>query len=268
MLLSNKFKLDFFEIMNKYAYYFLYFLFSITLFEFITDIHLAVHTPNRFHIPSAFFTNANDLSVVVIQLFMLISVLKKRSDPQWKYTLAFALTTFIVFITLSRLALVAFIIISIFIFLSKSFRWKDLIINIIVISLSIVYLSIDLPTAKTSSTIVDRSKTRISSMTEIDYGSFESTEESVKDTLIKLDNDGDTIVSSSHVRLDIYKISLRNPDKFIFGYGFNSDREVITRYKTLPYKIVNSHSYFIQLIFYFGWIGGRIMLFLVECIRN
>ena len=260
ILLSNKFKLDFFDIMNKYSYYFLYFLFSITLFEFFTDIHLAVHTPNRFHIPSAFFTNANDLSVVVIQLFMLISILKKRTDPQWKYTLAFVLTTFIVFITLSRLALVAFIIISIFILLSKSFRWKDLIINIIVISLSLLYLSIDLPTAKTSSTVVDRSKTRISSMTEIDYGSFESTEESIGNTSIEFDNHGDTVVSSTHVRLDIYKIPLRNPEKFIFGYGFNSDKQVITKYKTLPYKIINSHSYFIQLIFYFGWIGLTLML--------
>jgi hypothetical protein len=97
-------------------------------------------------------------------------------------------------------------------------------------------------------------------MTEIDYSSFESTNESVTDSLIKYNKEGAPLVSSTHIRLDIYKIPLRNPDKFVFGDGFYSDKEVITTYKTLPYKIINSHSYFIQLIFYFGWIGLSLIL--------
>lgn len=256
LLLSNKFNDDFFTIIKSFGYFLIYFLFAFTLFEFITDIHLPVHTYNRFHIPSTFFTNSNDLSVIMIQLFMLISVLNKKSDPQWKYPLAFMLTTFVVFITLSRLALVAYIIISIFIFLSKSFRWKDLIINTLVIISTLVYLSTGLPTAKSSTTTVDRSKTRIFSMTHPGYDG-----ENSKKAEIKLNIEGDTVVSSTKVRLDIYKIPFNNPRSFIFGYGFNSDKLVIQKYKTLPYKIVNSHSYFIQLIFYFGWIGFSFMVF-------
>ena len=255
VLLSNKFDNDFFTTIKWFAHFLIYFLFAFTLFEFITDIHLPVHAPNRFHIPSAFFTNANDLSVIMIQLFMLISVLKKKADPQWLYTTAFLLTTFIVFVTLSRLALVAFIVISGFIFLSKSFRWKDLIINVLIIASTLIYLSTDLPTAMSSKTTVDRSKTRIHSMTHLDYGEAKDSEKP------SLNTEGDTIVSSTKVRLDIYKIPFNNPKEFIFGYGFNSDKTIIQKYKTLPYKIVNSHSYFIQLIFYFGWIGFSLMIF-------
>ena len=260
ILLSNKFDSDFFTIIKWFAHFLIYFLFAFTLFEFITDIHLPVHAPNRFHIPSSFFTNANDLSVIMIQLFMLISVLKKKIDPQWLYTTAFVLTTFIVFVTLSRLALVAFIVISTFIFLSKSFRWKDLIINSLVIISALVYLSTDLPTVKSSTTTIDRSKSRIHSMTHLDYGEAKSDENSDL-AMPNLNSEGDTVVSSTNVRLDIYKIPFNNPRAFIFGYGFNSDKTIIQKYKTLPYKIINSHSYFIQLIFYFGWIGFSLMMF-------
>ncbi len=260
LLLSNKFNDDFFTIIKWFGHFLIYFLFAFTLFEFITDIHLPVHAPNRFHIPSAFFTNANDLSVIMIQLFMLISVLKKKTDPQWIYTVAFLLTTFIVFVTLSRLALVAFIVISIFIFLSNSFRWKDLIINSLVIISTLVYLSTGLPTSKSSTTTVDRSKTRIFSMTHPGFGESESDENSDL-AISNLNSEGDTVVSSTKVRLDIYKIPFNNPKEFVFGYGFNSDKTIIQKFKTLPYKIVNSHSYFIQLIFYFGWIGFSFMVF-------
>jgi hypothetical protein len=261
MLLANSFKEQFFESMARYAHYLLYFLFAWMMFELFTDIHLPVHTPNRFHIPSTFFTNANDLSVIVIQLFMIISVLKKRDEPQWRYTLAFFLSFIVVFITMSRLALLSFVIISIFIFLSKSYRWKDLIINVIVIGLTLTYLSFDLPNPRTSKSIIDRSKTRVILIKDIDYSSLESIDESSSDTFTQLtDENKDTTFSSSRIRFDIYSIPLRQPDKFIFGYGFNSDKEIITRYRTIPHKIINSHSFFIQLIFYFGWIGFILMV--------
>jgi hypothetical protein len=259
MLLSNRLNNTFFTYVKKFAYFLIFFLFAFTLFEFITDIHLPVHTPNRYHIPSTFFTNANDLSVIMIQLLMLVSVLKKKSDSQCLYRIAFLLTTFVVFVTLSRLALVAFIIISISIFLSKEFKRKDLIINSLVIILTLVYLSIDIPSPKNSSTVVDRSKTRISSMTH-----FDEDEDDLNslDDYQNLDLDSEITISSTRIRMDIYRIPFRNPSEFIFGNSFNSDKEIITKHRTLPYKIVNSHSYFIQIIFYFGWIGlGLMVLF-------
>jgi hypothetical protein len=259
MMLSNKFKTDFFRHIKEFAYFLIFFLFAFTLFEFITDIHLPVHTPNRYHIPSTFFTNANDLSVIMIQLLMLVSVLKKKSDSQCLYRIAFLLTTFVVFVTLSRLALVAFIIISISIFLSKEFKRKDLIVNSLVIILTLVYLSIGIPSPKNSSTVVDRSKTRISSMTH-----FDEDEDDLNslDDYQNLDLDSEITISSTRIRMDIYRIPFRNPSEFIFGNSFNSDKEIITKHRTLPYKIVNSHSYFIQIIFYFGWIGlGLMVLF-------
>jgi hypothetical protein len=192
---------------------------------------------------------------------MIISVLKKRDEPQWRYTLAFFLSFIVVFITMSRLALLSFVIISIFIFLSKSYRWKDLIINVIVIGLTLTYLSFDLPNPRTSKSIIDRSKTRVILIKDIDYSSLESIDESSSDTFTQLtDENKDTTFSSSRIRFDIYSIPLRQPDKFIFGYGFNSDKEIITRYRTIPHKIINSHSFFIQLIFYFGWIGFILMV--------
>jgi hypothetical protein len=231
------------------------------MFELFTDIHLPVHTPNRFHIPSTFFTNANDLSVIVIQLFMIISVLKNRDEPQWRYTLAFILSSLVVFITMSRLALLSFVIISIFIFLSKSYRWKDVIINVVVIGLTLTYLSFDLPNPRTSKSIIDRSKTRIILIKDIDYSSLESFDESSNDAYTQLtDENNDTTFSSSRIRFDIYSIPLRYPGKFIFGHGFNSDKEIITKYRSIPHKIINSHSYFIQLIFNFGWVGLSLMV--------
>jgi hypothetical protein len=195
----------------------------------------------------------------MIQLLMLVSVLKKKSDSQYLYRIAFLLTTFVVFVTLSRLALVAFIIISISIFLSKEFKRKDLIINSLVIILTLVYLSIDIPSPKNSSTVVDRSKTRISSMTH-----FDEDEDDLSSLAgyQNLDLDSEITISSTRIRMDIYRIPFRNPSEFIFGNSFNSDKEIITKHRTLPYKIVNSHSYFIQIIFYFGWIGlGLMVLF-------
>ena len=255
MLLANENWEEFFRKTKIFALFLLYFLFAVTLFEFFTNIHLPVHAHNTYHIPSAFFTNANDLSVIVIQLFTLITVFTKRSDPKWQYITAFLVTTFIVFLTLSRLALATYIVVSVFIILSKEFSWKQLAINILVIGLSLTYLSFDLPDARSSSTVVDRSKTRINSMTEINLEEFEEENDS---TLVQVEGK-DTIISSTHVRLDIYRIPLRHPGKFIFGYGLNSDKKVITKYRTLPYHIVNSHSFFIQIIFYFGWIGLAIL---------
>ncbi|RUA24988.1 MAG: hypothetical protein DSY76_07145, partial [Bacteroidetes bacterium] len=306
MLLSNRLKDEFFVKVNKYAQLLLYFLFLVTLFEFITNIHLPVHTPNRFHIPSAFFTNANDLSVIVIQLFFLISVLYKKTDSKWTYRIAFLITTFIVFLTLSRLALIAYILVSLSVIFSKRYNWKDFLINTIVIGASLVYLSIDLPTPQSSSTVIDRSKTRINSMTEFDLEELESNSKASNDFPMKSDDtiissspnldsnnknivdypikkedtvvssthspesninnsrfhvEGtDTVVSSTYVRLDIYKTPFRHPEIFIFGHGFNSDKKIIIKYKTLPHHIINSHSFFIQSIFYFGWIGFGIIL--------
>lgn len=256
MLLANKNREYFFQKAKIFAHFLLYFLFTVTLFEFFTNIHLPVHSYNTYHIPSAFFTNANDLSVIVIQLFTLITLLTKRSDPKWQYFTAFLVTTFIVFLTLSRLALATFIIVSVFIFLSKEFSWKQLVINILIIGLSLAYLSFEPPPdARSSSTVVDRSKTRINSMTEINLQEFEDDNDSA---VVQVEGN-DTIVSSTHVRLDIYRIPIRHPEKFIFGYGLNSDKKVITKYRTLPYHIVNSHSFFIQIIFYFGWFGLTIL---------
>jgi len=255
ILLSNRFDNTFFTYVKKFAYFLIFFLFAFTLFEFLTDIHFPVHTSNRFHIPSTFFTNANDLSVIMVQLLMLVSVLKKKKDTQWFYLSAFLLTTFVVFVTLSRLALIAFIIISVSIFLSKEFSRKELIINVLTITLILLYFSIGIPSAKNSSTVIDRSKTRINSMTSFDDEDLNGNGENQK-----IEQASDSHISSTRIRLDIYKIPFHNPSDFKYGKGFNSDKEIITKYRTLPYGIVNSHSFFIQLIFYFGWIGFGLMV--------
>lgn len=242
LLLANKYGSSFFSLIKGFTYFLIFFLFAITILEFISGIHLPVHAENRFNIPSAFFTNSNDLSVISIQLLFVISVLRKKTDPAWQYLIAFLMIGFIVFVTLSRLGLVAFIIVSLSIFLLNSFRWRDLVVNILFIGLTLAYMNIDIPTTKSSSSAMDRSKSRVSSISNIEAESEQKG-------------------SSANIRLDIYKIPLLQPTKFIFGQGYNSDKAVIEKYRTLDYKIINSHSFFIQTIFYFGWIGFGLLVF-------
>ena len=79
--------------------------------------------------------------------------------------------------------------------------------------------------------------------------------------------------SSLAVRYDIYKIPFDNPSYFITGSGFNSDKEVIKKFSSSSHEIINSHSFFIQLIFYFGWLGFAIifsfflLLFLISILK-
>jgi hypothetical protein len=242
-LLAQKYKQQFFTSVQWFSYAMLLFLFIITIFELYTNIHLPVHRLNSDQTPSAFFTNPNDLVVIILQLFFIISVLRKKTDSFWYYFIAFVITGSIVFIIFSRLALVAFIVLSTTIFLSKSFKFRDLAINLALILATIVYMNIDVPSAaEAKENVVDRSKTRLNSIAH-------------------LDKENDKVGSSVNIRLDIYAIPFRNPKEFIWGYGFNADKMVIEKYRSENYHIVNSHSFFIQMIFYFGW-GGFILILL------
>ena len=216
-----------------------YLLFATVIYELYTGNHLPAHSEDlaQKFVPSAFFTNSNDLSVFTLALFLAFTVLNKYFDSKFQYLLITFITGFIIFVTLSRSSLLVFILYFIFSYLKKiSFkRSLILVFSLIIIINGFILIHSKLQTNET----YNRALSRVESISNI------SLKSETKDV-------------SSNLRFSIYKIPFMNFSKFIIGNGFNSDEEVMKYYDTG--KLTNSHSFLIQLIFYFGWLGFILLL--------
>jgi hypothetical protein len=253
ILLGNKFNWDFFKTMFNLSFNLLVLLFLITIFEFFTNIHFRSHNSSENLIPSGFFTNSNDLSVVAISLLMLLMAFSRTYSNSKKDIVITLFSGIIVFITLSRISIIAYFILVFFKFASKINTNKLVILIVPIASLLIIISQIKLPSK--SNSIIERSIIRINSLNN-------------------LESQFNNKKSSLAIRYDIYKIPFNNPSYFITGCGFNSDKKIIEKFSSSSHKIINSHSFFIQLIFYFGWLGFAIlslfflMLFLISALKS
>ena len=238
ILLSNKFNGDFFKTIFNLSFNLLVLLFLITLFEFFTNIHLPSHNSSGNLIPTAFFKNSNDLSVITISLLMLLMAFSRTYSNSKKDIVITLISGTIVLMTLSRISFIIYFILVFFKFASKINTKKHTILLVSLASLFIIISQIKIPSEGNS--IIERSIIRINSLTNLE-SQFSNKK------------------SSLAVRYDIYKIPFKSPLSFIKGRGFNSDKEVIEKFSKSSHKIINSHSFFIQLIFYFGWLGFAIL---------
>lgn len=252
ILLGNKFNWDFFKTMFNLSFNLLVLLFLITLFELFTEIHFPSHNSSGNLIPTGFFTNSNDLAVIAISLMLLLIAMSKQYSNSKKDFIITLITGTIVLITLSRIVFIVYSILVFFKFASKINTSKHIILIVSLASLFIIISQIKIPSEGNS--IIERSIIRINSLTNLEsqFGNKKS---------------------SLAVRYDIYKIPFDNPSYFITGSGFNSDKEVIKKFSSSSHEIINSHSFFIQLIFYFGWLGFAIifsfflLLFLISILK-
>lgn len=253
ILLGNKFNGDFFKTIFNLSFNLLVLLFLITLFEFFTNIHFRSHNSSGDLIPRGFFTNSNDLSVVAISLLMLLMAFSRTYSNPKKNMVITIFSGIIVFITLSRVSIIVYFILLFFKFVSKINTNKLTILIVPLASLFIIISQIKIPSK--SNSIIERSIIRINSLTNLE-SQFSNKKSSVA------------------VRYDIYKIPFNNPSYFITGCGFNSDKKIIEKFSSSSHKIINSHSFFIQLIFYFGWLGFALlslfflMLFLISALKS
>ncbi|NOZ35752.1 MAG: O-antigen ligase family protein [Chlorobi bacterium] len=204
----------------------------------MTNKHLPSHNSLNLFVPTAFYTNPNDLSVIVISIYMVLMVLNQKSNKRTDLFISL-ITGVIIFFTLSRLSLLVFILLAMTKFLSKKYLKRVFILAGIVGLFLLIVSNIKVP--EKSDSLIDRSIIRANS-------------------ILNITEQKENKISSLSVRFDIYNIPFKNAEDFIIGKGFNSDEEVINKYKSETNPIINSHSFFIQSIFYFGWFGFLVLL--------
>jgi len=238
LFLANKNNKYFFKQVYRVSFLLLVLLFFIVIFELLTGIHLPSYNSINVYLPAAFFSNPNDLSVIVISLYMLLMAIKINSNKK-KDLLISLVAGFIILVTLSRGAFLVFIFLAISKFISTKYVKRIFILIAVGVGVLLAARQIKIP--QQSDSLIDRSLIRINSIANF------KTQKNIKG-------------SSVNVRFDIYKIPFKHPKKFIFGNGFNSDKEIIQKYNGKNFAIINSHSFFIQVIFYFGWISFMLLM--------
>ncbi len=238
LLLGNKYQNTFYENIYKLSQFLLYVLFAITIFEVLTNKHLPSHNILSLLTPTAFFTNPNDLSVIAISIYVILMTLNRRSNKRMDLFISL-ITGVIIFLTLSRLSLLVFVLLALTKFLSVKYLKRVFLLAGIVGIFLLIVSNIKVP--EKSESLIDRSIIRMNS-------------------ILNFTEQKENKISSVSIRLEIYNIPFKNAEDFIIGKGFNSDEEILNKYKSETNPIVNSHSFFIQSIFYFGWFGFLVLL--------
>lgn len=211
----------------------------VVTIEILTGFHMPAHTLNADMLaaPSAFFTNPNDLSAVVVIIYFLIVILKKNYSNKI-FVIISLLTFYILFVSTSRSIFFIFLM---YFILKTILRYKTQLQKFAIsMSLYVFFfiLIMNIPIIQSNKTII-RSKERITSFLSI----------------ISNDEYSD---ASINIRKQVWLIPFNNPEHYIFGEGFNSEEKILKPF--FSNKLSNSHSFFLQLTFYFGWTGVALLL--------
>ncbi len=242
LLLGKHYGISFYKEANRTVYSLLVLLFIIMVFELLTGIHLPSHSkePTLNLTPTAFFTNPNDFSIITLSLYLFFVVSNRSFFSKKRLIIASVITAIIILSTLSRIGLVVYTLVIIHISLNKKIAQRLFVLLGLLLGLFIIINTIKVPSSSTN--LIGRNIVRIQSI-------FNPNQQ--------ISNKN----SSIQVRADIYKIPFVNQGDFWMGHSFQSEAVIINQYKTKNYKIINSHSFFIETIFALGW--PSFMLYLI-----
>ncbi len=238
---------------SKITFHTIYFIYWIMLFivlyEIITKHHLPASKGNIdkdfVNLPTAFFYNPNDFATVIALFFPFLYYLCKILNKKLQFKIISILSLFFIIVSLSRVALLLFLMAPLLIlFLNNKFK-KLFFVTIVFIAIIMLFIKIDFKFLKNESNILNRNANKLL-------------------TIIKSpQNDNNTKKVGSlreNIRYSIYKKVFYSPEKYIFGGGFNASGQLYKK-GILPLK--DPHSYWVEGIIDFGIIGFLPILFLI-----
>lgn len=210
----------------------------ILIYEFITGNHLPMHTEEKHIIamPSAFFRNPNDIAALLVLTFPFLFYYSKSINQKKIMRLFFSGITLLgLLITMSRLSIILFFLFPIFYFYveKKIFKSVAFIVSYTVIFIFLLNLNIK-EKKEDNYNVVTKNFNKILSVLSLDE---------------RLDKNN----SSISTRFYIYSKPFLKPQNYIIGKGFRGDKKDLSN--DINTGIVNGHSFFIEIIYNFGFVG-------------
>lgn len=228
-------------------------LFLVVFIEVVFNIHMPSYSAEReefriLSLPTAFFENSNGLGVMTLNLFILFVFFNEKFGKRLEYYLFIAITLFIEIVTFSRMAVISFVAFFPLYFILVRHKTVRYILIIIIGSGITIYALTNLVNAYVPNKNLDIAgwvNNRLLSL--IDEKTYDKNS-----------------VNSFAIRYEIYSYPFSNPNEFILGHGLLGDEKVLK--KVVRWSgITNAHSFFIEIIYDFGWFGFiAILLFFLN----
>ena len=240
MKIGNTYGNFFFRKVYVLVKFLLALLFLVTIMEVTLGIHMPSHGEEGqiLNLPTAFFVNSNELGVMTLLLFILFVSFNEKYGKRKEYYLFIGITFFIEIITFSRIAVVSFVIFFPLYFIlvrHKSIRYIMIIIVGAGITIYALTNIVNVYVPNKNLDITGWVNNRLLSI--IDESTYD-----------------ENARNSFAVRYAIYSYPFINPEEFILGHGLIGDEKVLS--KVVRWSgITNAHSFFVELIYDFGWLG-------------
>lgn len=226
-----------YHVIYKTLFFFLILICAIVIFEMITGLHLPAHSEElKFaFVPTAFFTNPNDLSVAAVMIFAFVFFWAGLRKDRAIQVVSLIITAFIVFVTLSRLSMFVFLIYIIsyqFVKLNyiRLLVSASLLLVVLLMSTLLIYNVSDI---QVRNPVVQRSLSRVVSVHEF--------------------NEQAHSASSANKRLEVWKKILSNPGDYIIGHGWGDHTQFLHR--EVGVEMNSMHSYLLEMIYNVGILG-------------
>jgi len=247
-ILGNLYGIYFYKKVYSFSKFILILLFITVFIEFTTGIHMPAYDYEiNLGVPTSFFGNSNDLSVITLLIFIMYYYLNEEFGNKLNRVIIILLVSFILIVAVSRTTIVFYVLFfPITYFLLERKKASTALLTLAI--LLAIYIAFNF-------ILVEQIPKRF-----LDPNSWINNRLisiTMTDTYV-LDQEG-----SVATRFEIYSYPFLHPLDFILGYGFKGDELILTTKLTWIRYIENAHSFFAEVIYDFGWIGFINILWLM-----
>jgi len=244
----KNYQIKFIKITFNTIYYIYWVMLFIVIFEIITKQHLPASKGSVdkgfADYPTAFFYNPNDFATVIGLFFPFIYYVSIIIKKKIQIKIIAILSLFFIITSLSRMALLMLLLMPLFIFfINKKFN-KLFFVFLVGTCFLAFLISANFKFFKNENNLIYRDANKLLTI--------------IKPPKSVNQNNAASLINN--IRFSVYKEIIVSPEKYIIGGGFLASGKLYEKH-IIPLE--NPHSYWIEGIIDFGYIGFLPIIFLI-----